>query len=143
MKNLIIILSFVILSSCDNKKEQKTNLDHQELINNANVIKTLGFLSVNNLTVDLGDISHKNMIKHKFNLKNEGTENVEVLGYEKSCKCTDLKVDKYIIEPNDEVVIEMHIDTIDKELGNHKITSTIKTNGKRKFYLLTVNFNII
>ena len=60
-----------------------------------------------------------------------------------SCNCTNLKSSSDTIAPQQNTSLEATIDTKDKDPGYGEATITVKTNGKRKFFLLTINFEII
>ena len=50
---------------------------------------------------------------------------------------------KLIVSPNDSIYAEMIVDTKDKLIGKEKVTATIKTNGERTYYYLSVNFDVL
>ncbi|CAN0448754.1 unnamed protein product [Ectocarpus fasciculatus] len=153
-KNYLILLLTILFISCDNSQNKsKTNVqadsklpvDSTEMYiqdNDIKEIKTKGLLVCDKSKMEYGVLSKGNDIDQKFNFINTGTEDVEIIAYQASCNCTELKIDDYIVKPNDSTKITMVIETHDKSFGDHTVTATIKTNGQRKFYLLTTNFTL-
>jgi len=105
--------------------------------------KSLGYLVCAERMVNYGKINLGDTIKQDFVLVNKGKEDVRILSYKASCNCTSTSLEKKIIPPNDSTVFKMIIETQNKNKGLNEVTTTIETNGKRKFTLLLTRFEII
>jgi hypothetical protein len=144
MRLAFIICISLILFSCTEKKvkkEQSKNLPPKN--ENIEFIPSLGILECNELIFDAGKIKKGETINHTFSFTNIGEETVVLLEKTMSCNCTNLKTSNDTIQPNKSIHLDIEIDTKDKNIGKNDATITVKTNGKRKFYLLEVDFEVI
>jgi hypothetical protein len=122
----------------------KTEIRQNIYNKKADVIKkTKGLLVckkniVSNLIVKKGDT-----LSQQFKFINKGIEDVEILEYNPSCNCTEIKLSKTVVKPEDSVFVVMKVDTKDKLIGSDKVNTTLTTNGERKFYFLSVKFEIV
>lgn len=137
-----ILLTMIVGCKKETENTKNSNKTATQKTDYIRPIKSMGKLVCENSKVNIGNVKKGQTIQQEFIFVNEGSETVEVLGYEKSCNCTDLRISKSVIKPLDSVSISMHIDTKEKILGEHIVTVTIKTNGQRTFYLLTSNFTL-
>lgn len=140
MRIHIYFIIILITVSCKQKELNEKSVLTKE---NVEVVNSKGLLEANELTFNAGKIKKGIPIKHTFNFKNTGTEPVIILEKTMSCNCTNLKSSNDTIAPQLNTSLEATIDTKDKDPGYGEATITVKTNGKRKFFLLTINFEII
>ena len=140
MRIFIYFLIVFITVSCKQKELNEKSVLTEE---NVEIVNSKGLLETNELTFNAGKIRKGTPIKHTFNFKNTGTEPVIILEKTMSCNCTNLKSSNDTIAPQQNTSLEATIDTKDKDPGYGEATITVKTNGKRKFFLLTINFEII
>lgn len=140
MRIFIYFLLILITVSCKQKElNEKSVLTKEDV----EIINSKGLLETNELTFNAGKIKKGTPIKHTFNFKNTGTEPVIIIEKTMSCNCTNLKSSNDTIAPQQNTSLEATINTKDKDPGYGEATITVKTNGKRKFFLLTINFEII
>jgi len=139
----IISLSLVVFSCTEKevKKEQSKNLPPE--IENIEFIPSQGTLECNELIFNAGEIKKGESINHTFSFTNTGNEPVILLEKTMSCNCTNLKTSNDTVQPNKSIHLDIEIDTKDKKTGKNDATITVKTNGKRKFYLLEVDFEVV
>lgn len=140
MRIFIYFLLILITVSCKQKELNEKSVLTKE---NVEIVNSKGLLEANELTFNAGKIKKGTPIKHTFNFKNTGIETVIILEKTMSCNCTNLKSSNDTIAPQQNTSLEATIDTKDKDSGYGEATITVKTNGKRKFFLLTINFEII
>ncbi|WP_396191912.1 DUF1573 domain-containing protein [Flavobacterium sp.] len=137
---IIVICVVCVAISCKQKELNEKSVLTKE---NVEIVNSQGLLETNELTFNAGKIKKGTPIKHTFNFKNTGTEPVIIIEKTMSCNCTNLKSSNDTIAPQQNTSLEATIDTKDKDPGYGEATITVKTNGKRKFFLLTINFEII
>ncbi len=82
------------------------------------------------------------VVSHDFIFKNVSDTTIDILKCVRSCDCTDVKLSSRRIKPNEKLVISVLVNTIDKMEGKHKITTVLTTSGARKYYYLSVKFNL-
>lgn len=140
MRRHIYFLIILITVSCKQKELNEKSVLTKE---NIEIVNSKGLLETNELTFNAGKIKKGSPIKHTFNFKNTGTEPVIILEKTMSCNCTNLKSNNDTIAPQQNTSLEATIDTKDKDPGYGEATITVKTNGSRKFYLLSINFEIV
>jgi hypothetical protein len=140
MRMIIVICVVCVAISCKQKELNEKSVLTKE---NVEIVNSQGLLETNELTFNAGKIKKGTPIKHTFNFKNTGTEPVIIIEKTMSCNCTNLKSSNDTIAPQQNTSLEATIDTKDKDPGYGEATITVKTNGKRKFFLLTINFEII
>ncbi|HCQ14532.1 DUF1573 domain-containing protein [Flavobacterium sp.] len=140
MRIFIYFLLILITVSCKQKELNEKSVLTKE---NVEIVNSQGLLETNELTFNAGKIKKGTPIKHTFNFKNTGTEPVIIIEKTMSCNCTNLKSSNDTIAPQQNTSLEATIDTKDKDPGYGEATITVKTNGKRKFFLLAINFEII
>lgn len=141
-----LILFLIIITGCQEstKKDNQDNTSKTTKAENTDYIKkTSGFLVGMNNRVNYGKVKIGETIYQDFLFVNKGTEEVEIIAYSPSCNCTSANLEKNLIYVNDSTKFQMVIDTSNKHYGMNEVTTTIETNGKRKFYLLSTKFEII
>lgn len=140
-KGFIITL---MITSCQQYKtdNDKSTVSDTEQIEIAETKKTQGFLRGENNMVNIGIVKKGDTIYQDFILYNDGKETVEILDVQRSCNCTNSILEKNVISVNDSTKFTMIIDTSSKHKGPNEVTSTLSTNGARKFYLLSTKFTI-
>lgn len=147
MKQFLLYTFILIFISCETNDKSTRNIPDKEKIsqNSSQLVikKSKGLLKCLNKKVEYGNLNRGNIIYQDFYFTNVGLEVVDIVAYESSCNCTNLQVEKLKVKPKDSTKITMVIETHDKTLGNHNVTTTIKTNGQRQFYLLSTTFNLI
>jgi hypothetical protein len=139
------VLFLLILLSCTKENKDtfiRPTLKVEEVISSS-VHKTKGLLFCDSTNINIGNVKKGVIIKRVYKFKNVGLEKIEILGYEKSCSCTSLETRKTSLDPNESTEVIMLVETKDKELGEHEISATIKTNGKRTFYMLKADYTLI
>ncbi|MDY7396719.1 DUF1573 domain-containing protein [Aureibaculum sp. 2210JD6-5] len=149
---LLLILLFLVNFACKHGNQNKKTDSANNIIGTVDSInselkekikKTKGLLICNNKHINLKKVKKGSSIEQNFIFHNTGTETVELLGYEASCNCTELKLSKNIVSPKDSVSIIMIVETENKGLGNDIVNTTIKTNGQRTFYHLSLKFELV
>ncbi|MHA7944852.1 DUF1573 domain-containing protein [Formosa sp. 3Alg 14/1] len=146
-----ILLSVLLFSILSCKKtvidkeivSQESETQQEKQINSPatkEIKKTEGVLVCEDTKVNYGSIEKGEQLKQNFVMYNRGNEEVELLYYEASCNCTNLKISKTRIKPNDSTIIEMIVETKEKARGKHNVNTILKTNGKRAFYNLSTSF---
>lgn len=157
IKNKFLLIAIVIFSiSCDNFTERKladseNNMSEDTIqkgeensVEEKTISKTEGLLSlIGSNRVKLGELIKGERIIQNYSMVNNGTEPVEILNYRKSCNCTEAEISQLVVQPQDSVDVKLVVETNDKNLGRHKINVTLETNGKRKFYYLEAEFDLI
>ena len=98
-------------------------------------------MSNKKLVVDT--IQKGSIVVQSFNFVNTGLQAVSILSSTKSCGCTELEIPSDYVKPNDSVLVSMRIDTKDKNLGYHKSSATLKTDGQRTFYYLQAPYFLV
>ena len=141
MKILIFTCFSFLILSCSKAKEIKEN----SIVSEIEKIETpsKGLLECKETSYYAGKVKAGQPVEHTFSFENIGTEPVIILEKTMSCNCTNLKSSNDTIAPQQNTSLEATIDTKDKDSGYGEATITVKTNGKRKFFLLTINFEII
>ena len=139
----ILIFTFVsfFILSCSKSNEIKENSVVPEIEKKINPSK--GLLECNETTFYAGKVKAGQPVEHTFSFVNIEKEPVIILEKTMSCNCTDLKTSLDTIQPNETTNLKVKIDTKDKNPGKNNATVTVKTNGKRKFYLIEVTFDVI
>lgn len=140
MRIFIYFLIVFITVSCKQKELNEEKVSNKKSVS---IISSNGNLECSELVFNAGKIKKGTPIKHTFNFKNTGTEPVIILEKTMSCNCTNLKSSNDTISPQQNTSLEATIDTKDKDPGYGEATITVKTNGSRKFYLLSINFEIV
>ena len=143
MKLLLTILLLAVFSSCKQETESNKTSTNGFKKEYTTYKSSNGILDTKDLVFDAGKIKKNTEIKQVFSFTNIGSEPVTILDKTMSCNCTSLRSSNDTIQPNQNTNLEVTIDTKDKNIGHGEATITIKTNSKRKFYLLTIYYEII
>ncbi len=126
----IILLYFVLLSSVISVYSFNNIPQKQELV----CAKTRVVIAK---TLKIGSV-----ITHDFVFKNVSDKTIDILEYKRSCNCTDINLSSRKIKPNETLVVKILVNTADKMEGKQKITTVLTTSGTRKYYYLSVRFNL-
>jgi hypothetical protein len=138
MKALIVIIGILMSCCSHSNKEIKRELTKT----NISISSSKGKLFCPQDKKDFGMVKKGQRIFCSFFLKNIGIEPVDVLYYKASCNCTEVKISKQVVNPDDTLKVNLIIDTKEKYPGLHSSTVILKTNGERTFYDLWANFEI-
>lgn len=104
--------------------------------------KSGGKLNCTPQNIHIGKIKKNTRIEQDFYLKNTGNDTIKIEEYSVSCNCTSLQLSDTLIGKEQTGILKMIIDTSDKYPGFYEIDAVLKTNGLRKFYRLTLRFEI-
>ena len=105
------------------------------------------------LVINKGDISAKwgERIVYEFNLKNSGSEPIDIQKVTASCECQEVdKRNIQTIQPGKTGIVRVYLNVDSKQLGNQVVNGVIEydksviveTNGKKPKYQLYVRANI-
>lgn len=149
MKLYLLIVSILICTYGCNKSVKKDTDKHSTNTAIENNLLKLnnehinGLLTGKNNIKSYGEIKKGDTIKHTFILVNQGTDTVKVHSYLPSCDCTAVNIENFTIKPSDSIKIDMTVATNEKIIGQHSVTTTLKTTGQRKMHLLRLTFELI
>jgi len=149
MRIYICLLWVFFFVSCQEKTTQAKqtevpNLEvEQDIVDQSHLIKSSkGILHVKKKKIDKGTIKQGTTIQHDYVFHNVGSEEVEIIGYQPSCNCSELKISKFKVSPKDSLMVTMLVETSEKTQGEHKVSAVLKTSGQRTFYDLVLKFSL-
>lgn len=138
MDKAVLLILILFLMNCSNQNPEGKKEKKAIKISNISKGKLLCFEK----NKRCGIVKSGQIVDCIFLLKNIGTETVKIVYYKASCNCTEVKIDKENIKPEDTLRVRLIIDTKGKFAGPHNSTVILQTNGTRTFYDLWANFEI-
>ncbi len=140
-RKIQIISAFILVTliSCVNNKNHN---DPDIILPNDRITTSQGYLVCKEQRRDFGIFQQGKIIECDFSFYNKGSEELEIIDFDASCTCSELKFSDMTIEAGDSLTVTMIIQTIDKRKGKHKTDAFFKTNGTRRFYNVSSNYEI-
>jgi len=86
----------------------------------------------------LGEIKTDSIITVEFIFKNNSDTVIDITGIDKSCTCTNVKLNNKKLSPDESSCVYMTVDT-NKKKGKFKEWSVLIASTEQKFYKLTVS----
>ncbi len=136
LKSIVLIL--LAISCTAEKKHNRSSSGHNE------TVKTLsqGNLVIEKQKKDFGKFKRGQIIICDYGFYNNGSESIKIVDYEASCTCSEIKFSKMEVQAGDSLTVTMVIQTVGKIKGKHNSGAVLKTNGQRKFYNISSNYEI-
>ena len=146
MKQLILLLVFLVLFSCNSSSDEKTittDLVNSPLTANSNAEKVLiPNIEMLETSYNFGEIQQGESVTHDFILKNTGDADLIISAAKGSCGCTVPEWPKTPIAKGEEAVIKVTFNSAGKS-GKQNKTVTLVTNAIPNTKVLTINGNVI
>jgi GH18 family chitinase len=92
---------------------------------------------------DVGDIRHGEVLHKNYRFLNIGKDSLVIYNVMPSCDCTDFNLSKQRAAPGDSIIVELIIDTIDKNLGHIIQTTLVEANTAEHFHRLAFEGNVV
>ena len=146
MKQLILLLVFLVLFSCNSSSDEKTittDLVNSPLTANSNAKKVLTpNIKMLETSYNFGEIQQGESVTHDFILKNTGNADLIISAAKGSCGCTVPEWPKTPIAKGEVAVIKVTFNSAGKS-GKQNKTVTLVTNAIPNTKVLTINGNVI
>jgi hypothetical protein len=120
MKKIIILVFFIILTSCQNTSKKKPELELSTYI------------------YDYGDIKNDSLYNGSAILKNTGSLLLKIDNISADCACTNLSLNKNEIQPGDTCLLSFTYNTFSKE-GEQENYIFITANTDSVIHILQIN----
>lgn len=140
MKTIKIIFSFLVLFSCGNNKQDKTNMDliQSPLTAQKDADKVaMPEIEINNDSFDFGEIEQNKSINVEFLLKNVGDAPLLIRSAKGSCGCTVPEWPREAIQAGEDAIINVVFNS-GKKIGKQNKTVTLVTNAIPSVKVLTI-----
>jgi hypothetical protein len=139
---LIAFFSITFAYSCSNvESRKKDNVDKVSEGIEGDVEKIAEIEFVEDF-VDLGTITHGEVIAYSFNFSNSGNKPLIVFDIVAGCGCTKTKVSKDILNPGEKSNLEVVFDS-KGWYGSQYKTVTVVTNAPTPKRTVTIKVNIV
>ncbi|GAA3560982.1 hypothetical protein GCM10022395_09590 [Snuella lapsa] len=99
-------------------------------------------LEVKNRKYNFGDVKQDTLISKTFILKNVSKRDIKLNISSTSCICTEAKLNKNSLAPNEEAQLIMKFNTEGK-IGESKVYTIIDSNTEQQFYRFLIFGNVI
>ena len=146
MKQLILLLVFLVLFSCNSSSDEKTittDLVNSPLTANSNAEKVLTpNIEMLETSYNFGEIQQGESVTHDFILKNTGDADLIISAAKGSCGCTVPQWPKTPIAKGEEAAIKVTFNSAGRS-GKQNKTVTLVTNAIPNTKVLTINGNVI
>ncbi|MEI8280373.1 MAG: DUF1573 domain-containing protein [Bacteroidota bacterium] len=147
MKRLLFILTTVVLTSCAQNTDNKSNkgLLSTSLVSNPRSIAGTDTAKLNQLASmdftdtlhDFGTIHEGESVTHDFTFKNNGRSPLVISSAVGSCGCTVPDYPRDPIAPGKEAIVKVIFNSKGKS-GHQEKSVTISTNSKRGIHMLYI-----
>lgn len=145
MKTIKIFFSFLVLFSCGNNKQDKTNMDLIQspltAQNDADKV-AMPEIEINNDSFDFGEIEQNKSINVEFLLKNVGDAPLLIRTAKGSCGCTVPEWPREAIQAGEDAIIKVVFNS-GKKKGKQNKTVTLVTNAIPSVKVLTIKGMIL
>ena len=92
--------------------------------------------------INIGDVEEGTLVHRKIKIKNDGDTPLILMKPIKSCNCTAVRFSQEVINPSDTGVIEVEINTENKQ-GTNVVTVIIVANTEQQEHVLRISMNVI
>lgn len=92
--------------------------------------------------INIGDVEEGTLVHRKIKIKNDGNTPLILMKPIKSCNCTAVRFSREVINPSDTGVIEVEINTENKQ-GTNVVTVIIVANTEQQEHVLRISMNVI
>ncbi|AUP81174.1 DUF1573 domain-containing protein [Flavivirga eckloniae] len=99
-------------------------------------------LEIKNRKYNFGNVKQDTLISKTFILKNVSKKDIALNMSSTSCICTEAKLNKNKLAPNEEAKLIMKFDTTGK-IGESKVYAIIDSNTEQQFYRFLIFGNVI
>ena len=134
----IIIVSFIALIfpvlRMSIKDKNTEEIDLVESLPMAN-------LFFSNKVVDFGMVPSDTILKAHYMLYNVSDNLLKIEYVNPDCSCTDYRLSKNIIQPNDSAMLTLILNTSNK-IGKYELKTILKANTPGKMYILKMRANV-
>lgn len=105
------------------------------------VSEEIDLLNFDKKEFDFKEVKAGEKLVHKFYVTNNSDKNITLGFVEKSCNCTDVKLEKKVIKPQEKIYVQLIIDTSGKS-GKIYAYTLLKANTDQKYYKVGVKATI-
>lgn len=103
--------------------------------------ENLAKLVLSKKIVDLGEVPEDTILKAKYVLYNISDNLLKIEYVNPDCSCTDYKLSKHSIHPNDSALLTLFLNTANK-LGSYELNTILKANTPEKMYMVKMKARV-
>jgi hypothetical protein len=92
---------------------------------------------------DVGDIRHGEILHKSYRFLNKGKDSLVIYNVLPGCNCTGFNLSRQRAAPGDSIIVELTIDTTDKNLGHIILTTLVEANTAEHFHRLSFEGNVV
>lgn len=135
----IIILSVIaLISPIMRMSFKKVKVEEMELVE---ALPTAN-LFFSNKIVDFGIVPADTILEAHYMLYNVSDNLLKIENVNPDCSCTEYRLSKNIIQPNDSAMLTLILNTNNK-VGKYELKTILKANTPGKMYILKMKANIL
>ncbi|MGB4843734.1 MAG: DUF1573 domain-containing protein [Ferruginibacter sp.] len=139
-KYFLLLLTAVVLISCNRKNKDKIAVDHA--IQTEQALKATTTVQIIDSSYNFGKVSDGEKVEYNYRFKNIGTNPLVIITADASCGCTLPQKPEKPIMPGEMGFIKIVFDSKGR-VGNAYKTITVTSNAKPEFPMLILTGDVM